>query len=172
MHVPISDEREIEIFKKIECPLSIIEHCLAVKEFALSMVSILNIDVDMDLVREGALFHDIGRCKTQGINHAVEGAKLARNLGLRDSVIGIIERHIGSGITAEEAESFGLPKKDYLPVTVEEKIVSYADNLVDGTRARTFEKAMTKFKKTLGVDDPAVRRFKKMHEEIESWIKK
>jgi hypothetical protein len=35
-----------------------------------------------------------------------------------------VERHIGAGIPATEAERLGLPKRGYLPQIFEEKIVS------------------------------------------------
>ena len=85
--------------------------------------------VDAGLVRAGALLHDIGRGRTHGIEHAVEGANVARELGLPEALEHIIERHIGAGIEMQEAVKLGLPARDYIPVTLEEKIVAHADNL-------------------------------------------
>jgi len=90
--------------------------------------------VDPDLVRAGALLHDIGRTRTHGIRHAIEGAELARRLGLPEELALIIERHVGAGVDREEAERLGLPPKDYLPRTLEEKIVAHADNLAGKKR--------------------------------------
>ena len=53
-----------------------------------------------------------------------------------EAVIAIIKRHVGGGITDAEAKKLGWPKDNYTPVTLEEKIVSYADKLVE-----TFERA-------------------------------
>lgn len=89
---------------------------------------------DPELVRAGALLHDIGRTRTHGIRHALEGAELARELGLPEELALIIERHLGAGVEREEAERLGLPPNHYLPETLEEKIVAHADNLAGNNR--------------------------------------
>jgi uncharacterized protein (TIGR00295 family) len=68
-----------------------------------------------------------------------EGAKIAIELGLPLSIVNIIERHVGAGIPFEEAENLGLPPKDYIPITLEEKIVSHADNLIDNDQKHPIE---------------------------------
>ena len=88
----------------------------------------------MNLVEVGALLHDIGRSKTHAIDHGVVGSKIAESEGLPESIVRIIRRHVGGGITAEEAEAFGWPKDVYMPETLEEKIVSYADKLIDKSK--------------------------------------
>ena len=91
------------------------------------------------LVEAGALLHDIGRSKTHGIKHGVKGAKIAKKLGLSENIIKIIERHIGAGLPAEEARKLGLPNRDFIPETLEEKIVCHSDNLVDEGQIRPVE---------------------------------
>ncbi len=56
------------------------------------------------------MLHDIGRSKTHGISHAVEGAKIVKQYGYPEEVQNIVERHIGAGITEEESVKLGLPK--------------------------------------------------------------
>ena len=56
----------------------------------------------------------------------------------------IIERHLGAGIPLEEAAMLGLPPKDYMPITLEEKIVAHADNLIDNDREHPIEKEVEK----------------------------
>ncbi len=162
-------EKEIELLRGFGCPAPVIDHILSVKRTALRIADEVKIPVDRELVRMGALLHDIGRAKTHGIEHAVVGAGMARERGFTEEVARIIERHIGSGLTAEEARSLGLPVKDYLPETPEEKIVAYADNLLNGTRETSFEESLERFERMLGSGHPAVERFKKLHEEIEGW---
>lgn len=159
-----------EILERLGYPEELIAHTLTVSRVALSIADRVKIKVDKDLILKGALYHDIGRCRTHGIEHAVVGAKIARELGLSNSIIKIIERHIGAGITAEEAEDLGLPRKDYIPHTPEEKIVSYADNLINGSKEVSFEEALERFRNVLGRNHPSIRRFKEMHKEIQSWI--
>ena len=59
---------------------------------------------------------------------------MLRARGMDDAVVAIVERHIGAGLTAEEAAALGLPRKDYMPTTLAEKIVSQADNLIEEVR--------------------------------------
>ena len=80
--------------------------------------------INIELVEAGALFHDLGRSKTHTVDHAIVGAQIAQSIGLPETVINIIKRHVGAGITAEEAQMLGWPKDIYVPQTLEEKIVS------------------------------------------------
>jgi uncharacterized protein (TIGR00295 family) len=99
---------------------------------------------NIQLVEAGALLHDIGRSKTQGIMHGIEGAKIAEQLGLPSSIIHIIERHLGAGIPLEEAVQLGLPAKEYMPKSLEEKIVTHADNLIENDHLHPIEKEVEK----------------------------
>ncbi len=138
---------------------------------ALSIAGRVKVDVDLELVQQGGLFHDIGRSKTHGIEHALVGVEVAKSLGFPDRLVRIIERHIGAGITAREAVRLGLPKNDYLPLTPEEKIVSYADNLISGVREMPFYEALDRFKNILGPDHEGVELFIEQHHEMQGWMK-
>jgi uncharacterized protein len=139
---------EIELLKKENTPENVIQHCIAVYRKAMKIAA--NFDnVDEDLIRQGALLHDIGRSKTHGITHAIEGVKIARKYGYPTDVLNIIERHIGAGITEEEAVKLGLPKKSYVPQTLEEKIVAHADNLISGTKEVDIDFVIDKWKRTI-----------------------
>jgi uncharacterized protein len=124
------------------------------------------LEVDAALVEAGALLHDLGRSRTHGIRHAVVGGRIAREMGLPEALVRIIERHIGAGIPAEEAEEIGLPRKDYVPETVEEKIVAYADKLIEGCREVDIGVTAGKMAEKLGEDHPALDRLRALHEEI------
>ena len=163
--------RDVEVLVHAGCTPEVIAHCRAVSQAAVAIVDRMTQSVDRELVRQGGLLHDIGRSRTHGIEHAIAGVEIARRLGFSDRIIVIIERHIGAGITASEAERLGLPKKDYLPLTAEEKIVSYADNLLSGTREMPFSEALERFRKILGPDHEGIELFIKQHEEIQGWRK-
>ncbi|VAX33413.1 Uncharacterized metal-dependent phosphohydrolase MJ0778 [hydrothermal vent metagenome] len=165
----MEDKKDIELLKRLGCSDRVIEHILAVKRVALRIADETSIPVDRELVRMGALLHDIGRARTHGIEHAVVGAEMAREMGVDERIVRIIERHIGAGITADEARALGLPDKDYVPQTPEEKIVAYADNLVKGNRETGFEAALEEFRNIPGIGKPAIERFIRLHEEIEQW---
>ncbi|MEM2878687.1 MAG: TIGR00295 family protein [Candidatus Hadarchaeales archaeon] len=155
--------------RKAGCPVEVIEHCKAVERLANRIADEIaenGHEVDRALVSMGALVHDIGRSETHGIEHGVTGAKILREMGL-GSLSSFAERHIGAGIPAEEAEALGLKRKDYIPTTIEEKIVAYADKLVDGKRVVSYEKVLERFREELGPDHPAIERLKRLHGEIE-----
>jgi uncharacterized protein len=111
----------------------VIEHSRAVADVARRM-SALHPAVNEALVNAGALLHDIGRVRTHDIRHGLEGAKMLFEFGCEKELVLIAERHIGAGLTADEALELGLPAYDFLPQTMEEKIVTHADNLVRGNK--------------------------------------
>jgi uncharacterized protein len=160
------------LLKRHGCSRDIIAHCVAVSKKALELTDALKFLIDKDLVLAGSILHDLGRCRDNGIEHVIEGATIARKEGFSDEVVRIIERHIGAGVTREEAEGLGLPPADYIPSTPEEVIVSYADNLTKGITYTSFPDALQRFKQKLGDDHPAVERFIKQHEQIQKWINK
>ena len=125
-------------------------------------------EVNVQLVEIGALFHDIGRARTHSVHHAVAGARIAKTYGLPDQVLSIIKRHVGGGITGKEARRLGWPKDLYIPQTLEEKIVSYADKLIEGSHRVPIEKTMQDFAQEL--PPSAVERVRRLHEEMLSMI--
>jgi uncharacterized protein len=163
--------RNVEVLTTAGCSGDVVAHCIAVSATAVSLAGRVKVSLDRELVRQGGLFHDIGRARTHGIGHAVAGVEIARGLGFSEQLLLIIERHIGAGITAAEAVRLGLPQKDYLPLTTEEKIVSYADNLTSGVREMPFYEALERFKKILGPDHEGVELFIKQHHEIQGWMR-
>jgi uncharacterized protein (TIGR00295 family) len=142
------------LLKKTGCAPEVIQHSKEVCHVAEKIAKLTNADIN--LVKAGALLHDIGRCKTDGIYHAIKGAHLAKTYGLPESIINIIERHIGAGISPEIAQKLHLPRKDYRPKTLEEKIVCHADNLIDDSKRQTIEdevqKALIEGKKEYAID--------------------
>jgi uncharacterized protein len=121
-------------------------------------------EVNVGLVEIGALLHDIGRARTHSVHHAVAGAEIAKQLDLPEKVICIIKRHVGGGITQREARKLGWPKDIYTPETIEEKIVSYADKLIEGARRVPINRTMRELSQEL--PPPAIERIWKLHEEM------
>ncbi|MGC9516988.1 MAG: TIGR00295 family protein [Methanomicrobiales archaeon] len=154
----------IELLRESDCSKEVIEHSQAVADKALEISKKFNPNIS--LVKTGALLHDIGRGKTHGIKHAVVGARILRNLGFSQKLINIVERHIGAGIPLKEAKLLGLPPKNYMPITLEEKIVAHADNLINGTREVDIEFVVCKWKSQLGNDHPGIHRLIKLHQEL------
>lgn len=108
-----------------------ITHCLAVAEKTQEVAGRTGAAVDMQLVGRGALFHDLGKSKTHEIEHGRIGAEMGRELRLPPEITDIMEKHIRGGLSEAEAIELGLPVKDYTLVRLEERIVIYADRLID-----------------------------------------
>jgi len=160
----LGDFLSIHLLKEVGCPQWVINHSKKVAEKALEMSK--NFKVDKELIKEAALLHDIGRCKTNSIQHGIIGARILKEKGYPKQIIKIVERHVGAGIPKEEAILLGLPPKDYIPVTLEEKIVAHADNLINGEKEVDISFVLKKWKKRLGEDHPAIERLKKLHREL------
>jgi len=154
--------RCIKILRQNGCSDAVINHCIAVRDLAVKIAEKTN--ANMQLVEAGALLHDIGRCKTHGIKHGLEGGKIARKIGLPQSLIYIIERHVGAGIPKEEAVKLDLPAKDYIPITLEEKIVSHADSLIERGEKQEIEKEIARAIKK-GQKEHS-KRLLKLHKEL------
>ncbi len=146
-------------------------------------------DVDLELLEIGSYLHDIGRSVTHDVGHAVESARIVKEFNFSDPVIRMVERHIGAGITAEEAEKLGLPKRDYIPETLEEKILAYADKFLESefifktvngeqiverrdVESDSIELTLKKFRKKFGPKNPVVLRLERLRDEIEYLINK
>jgi len=165
----LSRDEALKLLHKVGCPQQVIEHADTVSRIALEIAAkcrLNGVTVNRDLIEAGALLHDIGRSKTHGIQHAVVGAQVARERGLPESLVRIIENHIGAGITREETAKLGLPLKDYLQTSPEEMIVAYADKITKGRHMISFEEAVKDFASSLGSTHPAIERFRKLHKEI------
>ena len=163
----------LKLLSRSRCSRRVIEHCKTVASLAVQIAEVCKekgLDVDVQLVEIGAILHDIGRSKTHSVDHVIAGARIARELGLPSSVVSIIERHAGGGVDIDEAKRLGWTIKSYLPQTLEEKIVCYADKLVEGKRRVKIERTISKFSKELGKTHPSLGRIAKLHEEFSSLI--
>ncbi len=161
-----SAEECLNILKQQGCSEEVICHSKAVREKAMRIAK--KTQANQQLVEAGALLHDIGRSRTHGIDHAVVGARIAKKLGLSKEIVGIIEHHIGAGLTPSVAKSLGLPCKNYMPQTLEEKIVCHADNLIDDCIHQDIEveveRALNEGKKDYA------KQLVKLHKEISELI--
>lgn len=124
-------ENDISILRGAGVSEDDIEHCKRVAEKALEIAERTGAKMDMELVGRGALFHDLGKAKTHGMEHGKIGAELGKEIGLPKEITDIMEKHIRGGLTPDEARELGLPVKDYTLGRLEERIVIYADRLVD-----------------------------------------
>lgn len=138
-------------------------HSRLVADKALRIVdSHPELHADRQFVEEASMLHDIGIFLTNApgiycfgtepyIRHGILGAQLVRNEGFERHAR-VCERHTGSGITVADIQkqSLPLPLQDYLPVTIEEQIICYADKFFSKTHLeyeRTVDEACNKLLK-------------------------
>ncbi|WMW24806.1 TIGR00295 family protein [Methanolobus sediminis] len=170
----ISREAALTILAESGCSEKVIAHCIAVSDLALEIAAGIKSrgkDVDLSLVEIGALLHDLGRSQSHGIDHAILGAELARSYGLEPEIQEIIKRHIGAGISRDEAKNMHLPDDDYIPVTLEQKIVAHADNLLVGTERISIDRRIRKMEKK-ELSRESIDRVKVLAEEIDIMLGK
>ncbi len=127
----------------------LIQHSTQVRDKALAILSnpeLVGLDINVQLVNDGAMLHDIGiiRCDAPSIHcegtepyllHGTIGARMLREFGAENGVdlesyARICERHTGAGLTREDIIGQDLPlpnDRDLLPETLEEKLVCLAD---------------------------------------------
>ena len=169
---------DIELMKNAGMSDADIQHSIKVAQKALDIAARTGVELDMELVARGALFHDLGKSRTHDIEHGRIGAEIGAGLGLPAAVTAIMEKHIRGGLTAEEAKELGLPVKDYTLETLEERIIIYADRLVDIVMdgvAGDWE-AEDRFEEILktipryGKNDPTLQRYLGYHKEIQGLI--
>ncbi|HUV25194.1 MAG TPA: HDIG domain-containing protein [Methanomassiliicoccales archaeon] len=161
-----SEKESIRFLKEAGCSDKVVRHCCVVRAAAVLLAE--RCGADVELVRAGALLHDIGRSRTHGIGHVAASVEIARSIGLPDPLVRIIQRHIGAGLLTEEAEALDLPDGDYLPVTIEEKIVCHSDNLIDGDEITTLEDSVAYFE-SKGLH-AAAKRMMAMSDEISTLL--
>ncbi len=169
----LMDEQLVEhIWEKEKLSQGVREHCKVVLESSLIVANKLiekGINADLELVKYGALLHDIGRAKDQTARQGITGYEILEKYDVSEEIRKIAKYHVGAGLTKEDCLRLKIsPAEDLLPITVEEKIVSYGDNLVSGLKIRIFEETLKDFQKKYG--DESAERLRLQHEELENFV--
>ena len=155
-------------------------HSRQVADKALSIVHRPpELGADITFVEEGAMLHDIGIFLTSApsihchgsqpyICHGILGANLLRSMG-HETFARVCERHTGAGISLQDilSQQLPLPHQDFLPETIEEQIICYADKFFSKSHpehTKTVEQAVNSLKK-FGSDGTA--RFLRWAERFE-----
>ena len=175
-YVPYDIGELFDIYDKEGLPLSVRHHILAVSEGAARLAKTLmrkGYSIKVRTLLEGVLLHDIGRAYTHGIFHGLVGAAVVKDLGFSEGVQNIVRNHLGAGIPKAVAVSLGLPEKDYVPVTIEEKIVACVDNMARGPvivdQIGMMEDWRDKLKKGI-VNQDAVLRVLELYRELSKML--
>ena len=162
----------IDLLRKLKIPHSVRRHSEKVADKALEIAKkITKVKVDLNLVEIGALLHDIGRTKTHGFKHALIGGKILRERGFSERLAKICETHILGGLDIEDAKRFDLPEKDYLPVSLEEKIICLADKHMAGTKEVSITERFNRWFQKYGKSKillKSKKRIEKIQQEVES----
>jgi len=129
-------QKDVDLLKANGVTVPDINHSVKVAEKALEIAARVKANnnahlLDMELIGRGALFHDLGKARTHTMEHGLIGAEMGKTLGLPVAITAIMEKHIRGGLSADEALELGLPVKDYTLGRLEERIIIYADRLVD-----------------------------------------
>ena len=154
----------------------LLTHSEMVARKALAVADAARLDVDRDFVWNAAMLHDIGifRCDAPGIycygtepyiRHGVIGAELLRQDGA-EAYARVCERHTGSGLTAKEIAETGmpLPPMDFLPETIEEKLICYADKFFSKSGDPREEKSLERVRRSMSKFGPdSLARFDALH---------
>ena len=156
---------------------TLIDHSEKVCRKALQIAEKSGLGVDLKLVQEGALLHDIGIFKCYApdifctgsapyITHGIIGGKLLRSYAADHGIdlekhARICERHTGAGLSVEDItlQKLPLPEKDYLPETLEEKLVCLADKFYSKS-ANSTEKTIEDIRRSMKKFGPStIERF-------------
>ena len=175
------EQKDIDLLRTAGMTVADLDHSLKVATKALEIARRTGATLDLELVGRGALFHDLGKTATHEISHGRIGAELGAKLGLPQTVIAIMEKHIRGGLTEPEAMELGLPVKDYTLHRLEERIIIYADRLVDIIHDGIVEieeetEAEARFVEILnnypkyGKNEITLKRYLGYHEEIQGLI--
>lgn len=132
------------------------------------------LEIDLDFVYEAAMIHDIGVFLTNApsiyctgdqpyICHGVLGAELMRADGYPRHAL-VCERHTGTGLTVADiiAQNLPLPHRDMCPVSLEEKLICFADKFYSKSNPDR-EKPIDKVRKSVArYGEDSLRRFEEM----------
>lgn len=127
----IVSEEDLALLVKAGLSEADIRHSILVARKAVEIAERTGTDLDLRLVARGALFHDLGKALTHSFQHGELGAEIGKSLGLPKAITDIARKHFHGGLSPKEAHDLDLPAVDYTPRLLEERIILYADRLVD-----------------------------------------
>lgn len=150
----------------------LVAHSRLVANKALQLAEVnSHLDIDLKFLEEAALLHDIGVFKTKApdifcfgdqpyICHGYLGAEILLAEGFPEHAK-VCERHTGGGLTKEEVlvGNLPIPAKDYLPITIEEKLILVADKFYSkslGVKEKSLDEVRASLKR---FGDEPLRRF-------------
>ena len=160
-----------------KCRGIFLQHNRQVADKALEIARRCNLDIPLDIVETAAMLHDIGIFLTNApdidchgsehyICHGILGAELLRKEGFDETIARVAERHTGAGLTIDDIDrqQLPLPRKDYCPETMLEKLICYADKFFSKSGAMQ-EKTLDKVRASMARHSiDSLIRFDELHE--------
>lgn len=139
----------------------LLRHSRSVADKALEMArNHPELNLDLQFVEEAAMIHDIGIFKCDALDilcfgdypyicHGYLGAEIMRAEGFPRHAL-VCERHTGAGLSLDDilSQELPIPHRDMLPITLEEKIVCFADKFFSKTKLYK-EKNLDKARKSV-----------------------
>lgn len=156
----------------------LITHSRQVADFATELIQRRGLEtiINVEFVYTAAMLHDIGIKETNAhaihcfgtqhyMQHGLIGANFIRQFYTEaESFALVCERHIGTGLTAKEiaTQQLPLPYRDYLPITLEEKLVCYADNFFSKSDTTKFATINDLRQKMIRYGEDCAKRLEEM----------
>ena len=177
-----------KLLKFYKIPKEIVEHSYNVlKNASIISQQIMNSGNKMDynLVKSGALLHDIGRWIYNYENgytdsmdyHEAETENLLTQLGYPEFG-NMLKRHMLGGLTKAEAKQIGYPNpSSMMPNCIEIKIIAISDKIRPEEKIETLDDIINKYKtneklqkryfnKCEGLREATIKRVKKIWKEL------
>ena len=156
------------------------EHGRAVAKKALEVAKkVPHLDPDLKFIEEAAMLHDIGIFLVDApligcfgdkpyICHGYLGRKILEKEGFPKHAL-VCEKHVGVGLSIQDIErqNLPLPKRDMMPVSIEEEIICFADKF--------FSKSAEDLSKEKSVDEvrkEQLRFGEDKVKKIDEWLEK
>ena len=149
----------------------LVEHSKLVTKKAIEIAKkVPHLNPDLKFIEEASMLHDIGIFLTNApridcfgkkhyICHGYLGREILEKEGLPKHAL-VCERHIGVGISINDIEkqNLPLPKRNMLPISIEEQIICFADKFFSKSdpKEKSIEKIreeLSKFGKTKTFDE-------------------
>lgn len=154
----------------------LVEHSDAVAKKSLEIAkNVPELNPDLRFIEEAAMLHDIGIFLVKAprigcfgdkeyVCHGYLGREILDSEGLPKHAL-VCERHVGVGISVEEIErrSLPLPKRNMLPISIEEEIICFADKF--HSKSSDKEKSIEDIKGN-------IRRWGQSTDVIDKWVVK
>lgn len=142
----------------------LVEHSRMVARRSLEIAAgVPHLKPDTAFIEGAAMLHDIGIFMTDApsidchgdkpyVCHGYLGRELLEREGLPRHAL-VCERHVGVGISIEDIDNLRLPlpRREMLPLTVEEKIICFADKFFSKGRGKAGrERSVDEVRKSVG----------------------